>query len=99
LPGLNKGYNDIMERIATTAELCATLGVTRKTIAEWAKAGVIVRAGHGRYKLAASLKGWAAHQRQPFAAAVDREPVPGIFDVELDAEGHIISARVATTPP
>jgi terminase small subunit / prophage DNA-packing protein len=46
------------------SELAALLLVSRKTIAEWAATGVVVRVGHGRYDLRESVRGFAKHMRE-----------------------------------
>jgi phage terminase Nu1 subunit (DNA packaging protein) len=50
----------------STAEAAELFDVTRKTIAEWAKSGVMVKLAHGKYDLKQSLKNWAAYQRCVF---------------------------------
>ena len=37
--------------------------MTNKTIAAWASAGVVVRTGYGKFDLASSISGFAAHMR------------------------------------
>jgi terminase small subunit / prophage DNA-packing protein len=56
------GKNE-METVSAS-ELAALLLVSRKTIAEWAALGVVVRVGHGRYDLRESVKGFAKHMRE-----------------------------------
>jgi phage terminase Nu1 subunit (DNA packaging protein) len=51
-----------METVNATT-LADLLGVSRKTIAEWATAGVVVRLGHGAYDLRRSVKGFARHMQ------------------------------------
>jgi terminase small subunit / prophage DNA-packing protein len=48
----------------SASELADLLGVTRKTIAAWATGGIVSRAGHGRYDLRASIRGFAKHMRE-----------------------------------
>jgi hypothetical protein len=52
-----------MQYEATTSELAEILGVTRKTVAWWANAGVMEKISHGRYDLKKSLENWAGYQR------------------------------------
>jgi terminase small subunit / prophage DNA-packing protein len=48
----------------SAAELASLLLVSRKTVAEWAALGIVVRVGHGRYALRESVKGFAQHVRE-----------------------------------
>src|SRR6266571_4019773 len=46
------------------AVLARWLGVTDKTVRQLAKAGIVVRAGRGLYKLEESVTGYCAHVRR-----------------------------------
>jgi phage terminase Nu1 subunit (DNA packaging protein) len=46
-----------------TVELATMLGVTGKTIAAWAAAGVVKRIGYGKFDLALSVQGFAKHMK------------------------------------
>jgi phage terminase Nu1 subunit (DNA packaging protein) len=48
----------------SAGELASLLLVSRKTVAEWAALGIVVRVGHGRYDLRGSVKGFARHMRE-----------------------------------
>ena len=52
-----------MEREATTTELAEILGVTPKTICEWAKTGIMENVSYGKYNLKNSLRNWAEYQK------------------------------------
>jgi phage terminase Nu1 subunit (DNA packaging protein) len=45
-------------------ELADLLSVSRKTIAEWAASGIVVRVAHGKYNLRESVRGFAKHMRE-----------------------------------
>jgi phage terminase Nu1 subunit (DNA packaging protein) len=47
----------------STRDLAQLLGVTSKTIALWAKTGVVVRTAHGKFDLGLSVQGFARHMR------------------------------------
>ena len=52
-----------MQKEASTAELSELLGVTEKTIAQWAKHGIMEKLAHGKYDLGESLRNWTAYQK------------------------------------
>lgn len=52
-----------MRKQATTAELSELLGVTEKTIAQWAQHGIMAKLAHGKYDLGESLRNWTAYQK------------------------------------
>jgi phage terminase Nu1 subunit (DNA packaging protein) len=54
----------------TTSALANMLGVSKKTIAELAKRGIIAPAGAGRYALEASVSSYCAHLREQAAGRV-----------------------------
>jgi phage terminase Nu1 subunit (DNA packaging protein) len=56
------GKNE-METVSAS-ELASLLLVSRKTVAEWAALGVVVRIGHGRYDLRESVRGFAKHMHE-----------------------------------
>ena len=47
-----------------TRDLARLLNVSSKTIAAWASAGIVVRAGYGKYDLALSIQGFAKYMRE-----------------------------------
>jgi phage terminase Nu1 subunit (DNA packaging protein) len=53
----------MIPKTVSTAELASLLDTTPKTVAEYAKSGVVTRASRGRYAFAASLRGFAKHMR------------------------------------
>jgi hypothetical protein len=53
----------IMQNEISTAEAAELFDVTRKTIAEWAKSGVMEKISHGKYDLKKSLKNWTTYQQ------------------------------------
>jgi hypothetical protein len=52
-----------MQHEITTAEAAEVFDVTRKTICEWAKSGVMEKISHGHYDLKKSLKNWTTYQQ------------------------------------
>jgi hypothetical protein len=53
----------MQSRTITTDDLAHLLATTRKTVAVYAKAGVVKRRGRGRYDEVASVRGFAKHMR------------------------------------
>ena len=51
-----------------TIDLSTMLGMTGKTVAAWAAAGIVKRVGYGRFDLAASVRGFADHMREVAAS-------------------------------
>jgi phage terminase Nu1 subunit (DNA packaging protein) len=47
----------------SASELSSLLGVSKKTVAAWATAGVVKRTKHGEYDLRESIRGFARHMR------------------------------------
>jgi phage terminase Nu1 subunit (DNA packaging protein) len=63
-----------------TAALARMLGVSGKTLGQWAVAGIVVRVGYGKFDLAASISGFAQYMRR----AVEKRS---------DGAGTVASAR------
>jgi hypothetical protein len=51
-----------MQHEITTSEACEIFSVTRKTIAEWAKLGIMEKTSYGKYNLKNCLRNWAIYQ-------------------------------------
>jgi hypothetical protein len=58
-----KTYRVVMQFEVSTSEAAEIFSVTKKTIAEWTKAGIMVKLRHGVFDLKESLKNWTAYQR------------------------------------
>jgi phage terminase Nu1 subunit (DNA packaging protein) len=50
-----------MPESVSTSEMSKLFAVSGKTIAAWAKAGIVTRVAHGRFDLAASIQAFAKH--------------------------------------
>ncbi len=57
-----------MDTEISTRDLARLLGVTEKTVALWAKSGVVARTAHGKFAHDASIQGFARHMRSLVAA-------------------------------
>jgi phage terminase Nu1 subunit (DNA packaging protein) len=52
-----------MQHEITTSEAVEIFSVTRKTIAEWAKHGIMEKTSYGKYNLKNCLRNWVIYQR------------------------------------
>lgn len=59
--------NPDQDPAVTARDLAEMLGVTTKTVAEFANRGVLARVGHGRYLLWASIGAYVTHLREAAA--------------------------------
>ena len=55
---------DFKAGAASASTIARWLGVTEKSVRELAKAGIVIRAGRGLYKLEESVTGYCAHIRK-----------------------------------
>jgi phage terminase Nu1 subunit (DNA packaging protein) len=55
--------NEMETETVSASELSSLLGVSKKTVAAWATAGVVKRTKHGEYDLRESIRGFARHMR------------------------------------
>jgi phage terminase Nu1 subunit (DNA packaging protein) len=76
-----------LPREVSSAELAALFNVTTKTVAQWARDGIVVRTKYGRFDLAQSVQGFAGHHRE----AAKRTTAPGL---ETGAEARARLARL-----
>jgi hypothetical protein len=51
-----------MEHEVSTAEACEIFSVTRETIAEWARLGIMQKTSYGKYNLKNCLRNWVVYQ-------------------------------------
>jgi hypothetical protein len=91
--------NEINEIVVSSAQIAEMLDLSEPRVRQLAQAGVLVRESRGRYRLAASVRGYVAHreaemtapEKQRREAQAQREHERWLRETQV-AEGTLVSA-------